>query len=85
MNGGPLHPENGAPLRLVIPGWPGSCPHRWLTRIWVRDRVRDGPGMTGLAYRLPRYPVAAGEKVLENDMVIIESDHVDHHQPAHGR
>ena len=22
MNGGPLHPMNGAPLRLVVPGWP---------------------------------------------------------------
>lgn len=73
MNGGPLHPENGAPLRLVIPGWPGSCSHKWLTRIWVRDRVHDGPGMTGLSYRLPRYPVAPGEKVPEEDTVIIES------------
>ena len=25
MNGKELHPMNGAPLRLVVPGWPGSC------------------------------------------------------------
>lgn len=24
MNGAPLHPMNGAPLRLVVPGWPAS-------------------------------------------------------------
>lgn len=73
MNGGPIHPMNGAPLRLVIPGWPGSCSHKWLTRIRVRDRVHDGPGMTGLSYHLPRYPVAPGEKVPGEDTVIIES------------
>lgn len=25
QNGQPIHPMNGAPLRLVVPGWPGSC------------------------------------------------------------
>ena len=23
QNGRPIHPMNGAPLRLVVPGWPG--------------------------------------------------------------
>ncbi|HHQ47297.1 MAG TPA: twin-arginine translocation signal domain-containing protein [Acidobacteria bacterium] len=73
MNGGPLHPMNGAPLRLVIPGWPGSCSQKWLTRIWVRDRVHDGPKMGGKSYRVPRYPVAPGEKVPKEDFVIIHS------------
>lgn len=72
MNGGPLHPMNGAPLRLVIPGWPGSCSQKWLTRIQLRDVVHDGPKMTGTSYRLPRYPVAPGEKVPTEDFVIIE-------------
>ncbi len=73
MNGGPLHPMNGAPVRLVIPGWPGSCSHKWLTRIWLRDVVHDGPKMTGKSYRVPRYPVAPGEKVPTEDFVIIHS------------
>jgi len=73
MNGGPIHPMNGAPLRLVIPGWPGSCSHKWLQRIWIRDRVHDGPKMTGTSYRVPRYPVAPGEKVPKEDFVIIHS------------
>ena len=38
QNGRAIHPMNGAPLRLVIPGWPGSCSQKWLTRIWLRDR-----------------------------------------------
>jgi DMSO/TMAO reductase YedYZ molybdopterin-dependent catalytic subunit len=42
MNGASLHPMNGAPLRLVIPGWPGPCSQKLLTRIWVRDRTRRG-------------------------------------------
>ena len=73
MNGGPLHTMNGAPLRLVIPGWPGSCSQKWLKRIWLRELVHDGPKMTGSAYRVPEYPVAPGEKVPKSAMEIIHS------------
>jgi len=72
MNDGPLHPMNGAPLRLVVPGWPGSCSQKWLTRIWLRDVVHDGPKMTGTSYRVPNRPVAPGEEVDTADFVIIE-------------
>lgn len=72
MNGTPLHPMNGAPLRLVVPGWPASTSHKWLTRIELRDRVHDGAKMTGKSYRVPSYPVAPGEKVSDEEMVIIE-------------
>ncbi|MXY41529.1 MAG: sulfite oxidase [Rhodospirillaceae bacterium] len=73
MNGGPLHAMNGAPLRLVIPGWPGSCSQKWLKRIWLRDKVHDGPKMTGSAYRVPDYPVSPGEKVPKSAMGIIHA------------
>ncbi|MDN3653318.1 sulfite oxidase [Thalassotalea ponticola] len=72
QNGEPLHPMNGAPLRLVVPGWPGSCSQKWLTRIEVRDQVHDGAKMTGTSYRVPNRPVAPGEKVAEEDFEIIE-------------
>jgi DMSO/TMAO reductase YedYZ molybdopterin-dependent catalytic subunit len=72
QNGGPIHPENGAPLRLVIPGWPGSCSQKWLTRVWLRDVVHDGAKMTGDSYRVPIRPVAPGEEVDEADFEIIE-------------
>jgi DMSO/TMAO reductase YedYZ molybdopterin-dependent catalytic subunit len=73
MNGEPIHPMNGAPLRLHIPGWPGSFSHKWFNRMQLRDVVHDGPKMTGAAYRLPPHPVAPGTKVESKDMVLIES------------
>lgn len=73
MNGEPLHPMNGAPVRVVAPGWPGSVSQKWLRRIWVRDQVHDGPKMTGTSYRVPEYPVAPGAKVPEEDFKIIEA------------
>ena len=73
MNGAPLHAMNGAPLRLVVPGWPGSCSQKWLNRIYLRDIEHDGPKMTGTAYRVPRMNVAPGTKVSNDDMVIIEA------------
>ncbi len=72
QNGEDIHPMNGAPLRLVVPGWPGSCSHKWLTRIYLRDQVHDGPKMTGTSYRVPKYPVAPGTKVPKEDFEIIE-------------
>ena len=73
QNGAPLHPMNGAPLRLVAPGWPGSCSQKWLTRVWIRDQVHDGAKMTGMSYRVPSYKVAPGEKVAKKDFEIIEA------------
>jgi len=36
-NSQPLEKENGAPLRLIVPGWYGIANVKWLTRIEVRD------------------------------------------------
>ncbi|MEO1138099.1 MAG: sulfite oxidase [Pseudomonadota bacterium] len=72
MNGDALHPMNGAPLRLVVPGWPASTAQKWLTRIQLRDQVHDGAKMTGTSYRVPSYPVSAGQDVPKEDFVIIE-------------
>ena len=72
QNGAPLHIHNGAPLRLVVPGWPGSCSQKWLTRIELRDVVHDGPTMTGTSYRVPAYPVSPGQEVPTEDFVIME-------------
>ena len=38
MNGTPLNPDHGAPLRLVVPGWFGIAWVKWLTRIELIDR-----------------------------------------------
>ncbi len=42
MNGEPLAPEHGAPLRLVVPGWYGVASVKWLTRLTVRERPFRG-------------------------------------------
>ena len=40
MNGEALRPEQGYPLRAVIPGWEGNLWVKWLRRI----EVGDSPG-----------------------------------------
>ncbi len=60
MNGEPLPNIHGGPVRLIIPGWPGSVSSKWLTRIWVRDQVHDGPGMGGTSYRVAINPMVPG-------------------------
>ena len=42
MNGQPLPPQHGYPLRLVVPGWYGMASVKWLTRIRVLDRAFEG-------------------------------------------
>jgi sulfane dehydrogenase subunit SoxC len=42
MNGRPLEPQHGAPLRLIVPGWYGMAHVKWLVRIDAIDRAFDG-------------------------------------------
>jgi DMSO/TMAO reductase YedYZ molybdopterin-dependent catalytic subunit len=42
MNGGPLPPQHGFPLRLVVPGWYGMQNVKWLTRITVLEQPFAG-------------------------------------------
>jgi DMSO/TMAO reductase YedYZ molybdopterin-dependent catalytic subunit len=73
MNGETLPFIHGGPLRLIVPGWPGSLSQKWLKRIWIRDREHDGPGMTGLSYRLPVRPLAPGSDGQGVETRILES------------
>jgi DMSO/TMAO reductase YedYZ molybdopterin-dependent catalytic subunit len=42
MNGEPLPPEHGFPVRLIAPGWYGVATVKWLTRIEVVDHRYAG-------------------------------------------
>ena len=46
---------------------------KWLTRIWVRDKMHDGAKMTGSSYRMPETPTAPGVPIPEDRLQIIES------------
>jgi len=73
MNGKDIPLVHGYPLRLVAGGWPASVSGKWLNRISIRNKIHDGPKMTGTSYRVPCEPVAPGDKVKDEDMCIIES------------
>ena len=73
MNARPLENVHGGPLRLVIPGWPGSASHKWLSRITLRDKVHDGQGMTGTSYRIAIKPMVPGGKADDQNFKILES------------
>lgn len=73
VNGGPIPQINGAPLRLIVPGWPGSLSQKWLNRIWIRDKEHDGQGMAGTSYRVPVKPMIPGDKPDMANMRILES------------
>lgn len=73
MNGEDIPLAHGFPLRLIAGGWPASASGKWIQRISIRNKEHDGNKMTGTAYRVPRLPVAPGDKVKDEDMRIIES------------
>jgi sulfite oxidase len=73
MNGQPLPNIHGGPVRLLYPGWAGSASHKWVARIWIRDKEHDGQGMTGTSYRVPRVPMIPGSKADDANMMILES------------
>jgi sulfane dehydrogenase subunit SoxC len=58
MNGAPLPPQHGAPLRLIVPGWYGMAHVKWLRRITAVPETFDGFQMR--AYRLRDSPDEPG-------------------------
>lgn len=50
MNGRPLEPQHGFPLRLIVPGWYGMASVKWLDRIEASAGRFDGYQQAG-AYR----------------------------------
>jgi sulfane dehydrogenase subunit SoxC len=60
MNGEPLPPQHGFPLRLVVPGWYGMTSVKWLERITVLERPFDGY-QQARGYRLRQTPDEPGE------------------------
>ena len=55
LNGAPLPPQHGFPLRLVVPGWYGMTNVKWLSQITVVEEPFDG------------YQVANGYRVRQSE------------------
>ncbi|HET7236695.1 MAG TPA: sulfite oxidase [Actinomycetota bacterium] len=62
MNGSPLLPQHGFPVRLLVPGWYGMTSVKWLERVTVRTDPFEGYQMT-TSYRMRNDPDEAGEPV----------------------
>jgi len=61
MNGEPLPPQHGYPLRLLVPGWYGMTSVKWLTRITAVAEPFEG--FQQLAYRYRQQPEDDGMPV----------------------
>jgi DMSO/TMAO reductase YedYZ molybdopterin-dependent catalytic subunit len=62
MNGEPLPPQHGFPLRLVVPGWYGMQNVKWLTRITFLEEPYTG-FQNAVAYRMYGADGQPGEPV----------------------
>ena len=50
MNGEPLQPQHGFPMRLIVPGWYGMTSVKWLDRIEAISVPFQGPQMDFYRY-----------------------------------
>ncbi|MBW3604546.1 MAG: sulfite oxidase [Actinobacteria bacterium] len=62
LNGAPLPPQHGFPLRLLVPGWYGMTSVKWLSRITAATRPFAGY-QQAQAYRFRNQPGDDGEPV----------------------
>ncbi|MEO8680429.1 MAG: sulfite oxidase [Vicinamibacterales bacterium] len=67
MNGQPIPPVHGFPLRAIVPGWEGAYSVKWLTALTVIDKDSDN-FWVATAYRYPVRRVAPGAAVDAKDM-----------------
>ena len=62
VNGQPLPPQHGFPLRLLVPGWYGMASVKWLSRITALAEPYEGYHQTE-SYRYRSQPEETGEPV----------------------
>jgi DMSO/TMAO reductase YedYZ molybdopterin-dependent catalytic subunit len=62
MNGRPLEPQHGAPLRLIVPGWYGMASVKWLSSIEAVDEPFVGPQQAS-SYNIRKSPDEPGQRI----------------------
>jgi DMSO/TMAO reductase YedYZ molybdopterin-dependent catalytic subunit len=61
LNGRPLPPQHGFPIRLLVPDWYGMCSVKWLQRITAVAEPFDGFQLS--SYQIRQQPDGPGERV----------------------
>lgn len=67
MNGQPIPPVHGAPLRAIVPGWEGAYSMKWLRHLSVSPTSSDS-FWVATAYRYPVRRIRPGAAVDAKDM-----------------
>src|SRR5262249_1492511 len=70
MNGEPLEPIHGFPLRLIVPGWYGVASVKWLGRIEVINHAFKGYYQTKKYTVQNRTPAGTTETVIVGPMAV---------------
>ena len=74
MNGEPLPPVHGAPLRVVVPGYIGARSVKWLERIEVRSAPWEGYFQHVVYRLLPEHGTAAPGAGMPLGLVALNAD-----------
>ncbi len=67
QNGEAIRPENGYPVRLILPGWEGSTNIKWLRRL----KFADEPFMT--RWETARYTVVFDDGLARKFMFVLDA------------
>lgn len=71
MNGDPLPPDHGYPLRAVVPGYVGVRNIKWINKVVVSEREADGVWQRGIAY-----------KVFNPSVTAVTAEDIEAHAPV---
>lgn len=82
MNGMPLTPGRGGPVRLVVPGWYGTNSVKWLGALTLADRRAPGP-FTTCFYNDPSPGGAQPVWSIAPESILVSPD--PDHAPAAGQ
>ena len=86
MNGEPLPPDHGFPLRLVVPGWIGIASIKWVGQIEVSDQPLYSPWntkwyrMTGGDYPADSPPITM--QVVKSAFELAQGAELPAHRPV---
>ncbi len=69
MNGAPLTPDHGAPLRALVPGYIGARSVKWLTGVRALAEPSQGY-FQAVAYRLEPGSIPLGAVALNSDILV---------------